>query len=255
MTASMRSVVLSTVTLAQRPDLTDAMWSMVDTWKPFMLEDPIVNAFFGLLPEQFGEYQIVALADSDKVIAKVHSIPFCWSGADDDLPDRGVDGMLIRAFNDHRNRRTPNAVSLLEAHIDPAYRGQGLSSRLLDVAADNALRLGQSDLFGPVRPTGKDAEPRTPMTDYVMRTRSDGLPADNWLRTHVRRGGRIVRVCPASMTISGSLAQWRAWTGLPFDKSGPLEVAGGLVPLSVSVEQNSAVYVEPNVWVHHALTE
>jgi GNAT superfamily N-acetyltransferase len=245
--------VLPTATLAERPDLTDAMWSMPDTWPPFMLEDPIVNAFFGRLPEEFADYQIVGLGPDDAVIAKVHSIPFSWSGDDDDLPDRGVDGVLVRAFVDQRHGRATNAVSLLEAHIDPRYRGQGLSSQLLDIAAANALRLGRTDLFGPVRPTGKELEPRAPMADYVARTRPDGLPTDNWVRTHVRLGGRIVKVCPASMTIPGSLAQWRTWTGLPFDRSGLIEVAGALVPVSVSVEQDHAVYVEPNVWIHHPL--
>jgi hypothetical protein len=71
------------------------------------------------------------------------------------------------------------------------------------------------------------------------------------LRVHVRAGGRIVKVCPASMAIPGSLAQWRSWTGLPFDRSGPVEVPGALTPVQVSVEHDHAVYVEPNVWVRH----
>jgi hypothetical protein len=91
------------------------------------------------------------------------------------------------------------------------------------------------------------------MVDYVARTRDDGLPADPWLRSHVRLGGEIVKVCPASMTIPGSLAQWRSWTGLPLDSSGAIEVPGALVPVHVSIEHDHAVYVEPNVWVRHRL--
>jgi hypothetical protein len=66
-----------------------------------------------------------------------------------------------------------------------------------------------------------------------------------------RLGGRILKVCPASLSIPGSLAQWRDWTGLRFDRSGELEVPGGLVPVQVSVEHDHAAYVEPNVWMHH----
>ena len=33
--------------------------------------------------------------------------------------------------------------------------------------------------------------------------------------------------------------------------SGPVVVPGALVPVHVSPEQDHAVYVEPNVWVHH----
>ena len=91
------------------------------------------------------------------------------------------------------------------------------------------------------------------MADYVARLRPDGLPVDPWLRTHVRLGARIIKVCPVSMTIPGTLAQWREWTGLSFTTSGEVEVAGALSPVHVSVEQDHAVYVEPNVWVHHGL--
>ena len=55
------------------------------------------------------------------------------------------------------------------------------------------------------------------------------------------------------MTIAGTLEQWRGWTGLPLDRSGDIEVPGGLVPLHVDVEAGSAVYVEPNVWMRHRL--
>ena len=55
------------------------------------------------------------------------------------------------------------------------------------------------------------------------------------------------------MTISGTLAGWRDWTGLPFDVSGDLVVPGALVPVHASVEQDHAVYVEPNVWMQHPL--
>jgi hypothetical protein len=53
------------------------------------------------------------------------------------------------------------------------------------------------------------------------------------------------------MTIAGTLAQWRAWTGLPFDTDGPVIVEGALTPVSVSVRHDVAVYVEPNVWIEH----
>ena len=60
-------------------------------------------------------------------------------------------------------------------------------------------------------------------------------------------------VAPTSMTIPGTLEQWREWTGLPFDASGPVHVPGALVPVMCAAEHDVAVYVEPNVWVHHHL--
>jgi hypothetical protein len=79
------------------------------------------------------------------------------------------------------------------------------------------------------------------------------LPFDPWLRVHARAGGRIVKVATASMTFSGSLAQWREWTGLPFNRSGTVVVPGALVPVMASLEHDHAAYVEPNVWMWHQL--
>jgi hypothetical protein len=56
-----------------------------------------------------------------------------------------------------------------------------------------------------------------------------------------------------SMIAPGTVAQWRDWTGLALGASGPIEVDGALAPVHVSVEHDHAVYVEPNVWMHHRL--
>jgi len=243
--------IASIVTLAERPDLVEAMWSMPSTWPTFMLKDPISGLFFHRLPEMFPEHQLLALDEHGAAVGRINSVPFAWAGTDDDLPDRGWDAILERAFTD-RDLGTPGtAVSLIEARVVPLHRGQGLSHELLRAARRNVQKLGLSDLFGPVRPTSKSREPRTPMPDYITRVRADGLPVDPWLRTHVRLGARIVKVCPLSMTVPGTLEQWREWTGLPLAHSGSVEVPGALAPVQVSIEHDHVVYVEPNVWLHH----
>ncbi len=68
-----------------------------------------------------------------------------------------------------------------------------------------------------------------------------------------RLGARIVKVAPCSMVIAGSLAEWRSWTGLAFDRDGEMLLAGALSPVQVSLAQDYAVYVEPNVWMEHRL--
>jgi hypothetical protein len=61
-------------------------------------------------------------------------------------------------------------------------------------------------------------------------------------------------VAPRSTTITGSLADWRSWTGLPFDATGPVSVPEALVPVFCDLDRDVATYVEPNVWVHHRLS-
>jgi hypothetical protein len=124
---------------------------------------------------------------------------------------------------------------------------------MLAALRDNARRLGFTDLYGPLRPTDKHREPLTPFGEYVARRREDGLPYDSWVRTHLRLGARVVKAAPCSMVIAGTLAEWREWTGLSFAENGPTVVPGALSPVHVSLEQNHAVYVEPNLWVRHPL--
>jgi len=135
----------------------------------------------------------------------------------------------------------------------PPYRGRGLSQLMLAAMCDNTRARGFADLYAPLRPTDKHLEPLTPFADYVARLRPDGMPYDSWLRAHVRIGAHIVRIAPFSMVIAGTLAEWTAWTGMAFDKSGPTIVPGALSPVHVSLEQDHAVYVEPNLWLHHRL--
>ncbi|MFC6083810.1 N-acetyltransferase [Sphaerisporangium aureirubrum] len=241
------------VNVADRPDLSDELWTFSGGWPDFMLEDQMGN-MMGALPRHFPRLQLLALAGADQAVAaKAHAVPFPWTGTPDELPERGWDEVLGMGLRAGMYGRETHAVSALEISIRPHLRGTGLSSVMLAALRDAAAKEGYADLFAPVRPNGKPAEPHAAMTEYALRTRPDGLPVDPWLRVHVRAGGRILRVCPASMTIAGSLAQWRDWTGLPFDADGEVVVPGALVPVRVSVRHDHAVYVEPNVWVHHSL--
>jgi hypothetical protein len=147
--------------------------------------------------------------------------------------------------------RAPTALSALEISMLPEARGSGNSLALLGAMKACAKIEGFGAVFAPVRPNQKHLQPRTPMRDYVNTVRADGLPVDAWLRTHLRAGGKFVKIAPYSMTIVGRLADWSLWTGMPFDRSGELVVAGALSPVMVSLEQDCAVYIEPNVWVQH----
>jgi len=137
--------------------------------------------------------------------------------------------------------------------VAPRLQRRGISRLMLAAMRDNARRLGFVDLYAPLRPTEKHPEPLTPFADYAVRRREDGLPYDSWIRAHVLAGARIVKVAPYSMVVSGTIAEWTAWTGLAFGGSGPAIVPGALSPVQVSLEQDYAVYVEPNLWVHHRL--
>lgn len=236
------------VSVADRPDLAGELWTFADGWPPFMLEDP-VGSLLGPISQRYARLQLLLLDDSARCVGKAHAAGFDWDGREESLPARGWDEVLLRAVG----TVTPTAVSALEISVRPELRGQGLSGVLLRALREAVAEMGLTDLFAPVRPSQKASAPLVPMEEYVHQVRADGLPVDPWLRVHVRAGGRIVRVCPLSMTITGSLPEWRSWTGLPFDISGEVVVPGALVPVTVSVPRDLGIYVEPNVWVRHHL--
>jgi GNAT superfamily N-acetyltransferase len=251
---------LVVATFAERPDLLDKVFGpeIQSAVPEFMRHDPIGILYYGAL-RRYLDYGLVAVdpAEPGRPVARAFCVLFAFRDGTpgrDALPDRGWDGIIRWGHEDHLAGRRPNAVSALEIMVAPRLQGRGVSRRMLMAMRDNARRLGFRDLYGPLRPTEKDKEPLTPFAEYAARRRADGLPLDAWVRTHVRAGAEIVKIAPSSMTVSGTIAEWQDWTALPFDKSGLAIVPGALSPVHVSLEQDHAVYVEPNLWVRHPLS-
>ncbi|QDQ11984.1 GNAT family N-acetyltransferase [Streptomyces spectabilis] len=251
---------LDITTLAERPELAGPRWAMDDSWAEFVGHDLVARSHLNRIPDAFPEYVLLATDGQERVVARAFGVPFALrsderGGERGELPGGGWDRVPVRAFADLRYGDEPDTVSAIEVAIDPAHQGRGLSGRMLAAMRDNARARGFAEVVAPVRPNAKHLEPSTPIEEYAHRTRADGLPHDPWLRVHVRVGGVIAKVAPTSMTVSGSLAQWREWTGLPFDADEDclVEVAGALVPVHCAPERGYAVHVEPNVWVRHAL--
>lgn len=240
-------------TLAERPELAASLNRFPpDTWPEFMYHDPVADLHYTAVEQWYSEYTLVATdpRDPQRLVAKAYSTPFSCSG---DLPDDGWDRVVLQAVHDRLFGRTGNLISALEITVRPDARGTGLSAIMLDALRRNTKRLGHDQLVAPVRPNAKHGEPATPMAEYAYRTRQDGLPTDPWLRVHARAGGTIAGIAPYSMTIPGTLTSWRAWTGLPFDTTGPVTVPAALTAVHCDVTADHAVYVEPNVWIRHQL--
>jgi GNAT superfamily N-acetyltransferase len=245
-------------TIAERPNMKSSFTDAdAEPWPAFMSEDPVAPLFYSVNRIVHPEYGLIAYDASapDQAIARAFCAPFAWDGdpALGELPADGWDGVIWRSARDHQAGRKPNLVSALEITVRTDLQGSGLSAKMLAAMRDNVARLGFEHLVAPVRPNRKHLVPDVPIGEYAALVREDGLPQDPWLRVHVRAGGQIVGTCTRAMVIPGTLQEWRSWTGLPFDKSGPVVVPDALVPVQCSVEHDYAVYVEPGVWVHHQL--
>ncbi len=104
-----------------------------------------------------------------------------------------------------------------------------------------------------MRPSLKERYPLAPIERYARWTRPDGQPFDPWIRTHTRRGGEIVAPAPRSMRITGTVAEWEAWTGLDLPDDGEYVFPHGLAPVLVDRGADLGTYWEPNVWIVHAV--
>lgn len=240
--------------VAERPELAPLLggpaWD--GAWPEFMDHDPTAGLYYGDTA-RWRDHILVATIEGT-VVAKGYTIGFEFpTERRPELPSGGWDEVIRWGRRDRDEGLAPTACSALEITIMPAHRGTGLSQLMVEAMCAMARGLGYSDLFAPVRPSAKREQPELPMADYIALHREDGLPVDPWLRVHVRVGGEILSVCPTAMTITGTLAEWRSWTGLPMDRTGPTIVPHALSPVHVDVEHDHAVYVEPNVWVRHRL--
>jgi GNAT superfamily N-acetyltransferase len=214
----------------------------------------IADAYFWRATEVFADLCLVGTAADGTAVADAHAVRFASGDAGrEQLPAGGWEQTVVWAFTDARREVVTDTACALNISVAARVQGQGLARLMLQALREAVSRAGIATLVAPARPAGKAREPGTPMARYAARLREDGLPHDPWLRTHVRVGGQIVGVAPTSWLIAGSLAQWRTWTGLPFDTDGEVEVPGALVPVHASISADHAVYVEPNVWVRHHL--
>lgn len=241
------------VSLAERPDLRGSLGDHnVGVWPAFMLESAVANAHWHHLAEDFADYQLALVDADDAILAGHNSAPLPWDGTDAGLP-AGWDEQMERSVSMLRDGTPPGALGALQIVVAPERQGRGLAAVMISAMRANARTHGLATLIACVRPTWKPRYPLIPIERYASWMRPDGLPFDPWIRLHVRVGGRIVRPSPTSMTISGSVAEWEAWTEMVFPETGDYVVPGACQPVHIDRDADRGVYHDPNVWIVHDL--
>lgn len=241
-------------TYGSRPDLfQQARVLNPSVWPEFMLNDPVADRLWDRLDEDCAVYQSMLYDEAGAVVAVGNALPLAWDGTLDGLPS-GWDDAFERAVAGLDSGRAPDTLCAIQATVAPDRQGQGLSRWVLRAMRFTAARHGLKALIAPVRPTLKSQYPLAPMENYARWTQADGRLFDPWLRTHQALGAELMKVCPASMRITGTLAEWEAWTGMRFPESGVYVVPGALTPVTIDREADRGEYVEPNVWMRHAVT-
>ena len=247
---------LEIFTLRERPDLRPLIFAseLDSVWPEFMRHDPVAQLYFApSILDHYLDYAFAGVAGG-KVVARAFSVPFAFHiDGRAELPDGGWDEVIRWAHDDRMTGRAPNALSALEISLLPEARGGGNSRALLDAMKACAKANGFAEMFAPVRPNQKhlpsaDADARVCRYDGRRQFSRQLLAANPFSRR-----GKTCEDCAIFHDHRRQVAEWSRWTGMSFDRSGEVAIAGALVPVTVSLEHDYAVYVEPNVWVRYAL--
>ena len=235
-------------TVAERPELLEPAWERTrDTMPEYNNHGDVLNAYWGGLTETYPEFQFHVVDDDDAILARARCVPLRWDGTLEGLP-AGIDGAIARAFDEPDGA---NVLCAMVIMIPRDVQSRGLSAVALRAMADIGRAHDMPSLIAPVRPSWKERYPLIPIDRYAGWRREDGLLFDPWLRVHERAGATIIRTEPESLRITGTVAEWEEWVGMPFPADGTYTFPGGLAPVTVAGGNGS--YWEPNVWMHHKL--
>jgi hypothetical protein len=240
-------------TLADRPAWRAVLKQVDAAAYPVFMQHTDFAPLWPLVFAAFPEYQLILVdTHTGRHLAHGNMVPFAWDGTPAGLPQSATE-MVQRALEHRRRGVRPTALGAIQAVVDPACQGGGLSVQMLRGMAHLAATCRVPDLFAPIRPTQKARFPLAPFERYVGWTRPDGLPFDPWQRVHARLGATPAGIVDRWLTVTASTDEWARWTGLVFAETGPYVVPGALVPVEIDAERGSGRYVEPHLWMRYRI--
>jgi hypothetical protein len=225
----------------------EAAGVLSEGWPEFIFHDAGVSPYVERRAAYFADLDFYLL-DQDRLVGGCWAVPVRWDGTVADLPS-GYTSSLARAVDGHEAGVVPDTLVVMAAAIRSGLQGRGLAGVALTGLRSVAASVGLARVIAPVRPTLKSQYPLTPIETFMTWTRPDGSPLDPWVRTHARLGATVLAAAPRSQTITGTVADWEAWTGLALPSSGAYVIPGGLSVLHIDGE--TGTYHEPNIWMRH----
>jgi GNAT superfamily N-acetyltransferase len=222
------------------------------TWPTFLLRDIQQAGSWSYVYEDFLTYQF-AYFDGENLVGIGNSMGINFDEDFDKLPEKGLDWAAEKSKADKAAGLQPNLMVAIQIMLHPDYKNKGLSYMMVNTMKNIAYANGLSNIALPVRPNMKSHHPEMSIDAYINLTTDDGLPFDPWIRVHTKLGAKLIHPCHQSMYVSGSVQDWTDWTGRSFVHSGKYAVEGALMPINIDVDKNFGEYVEPNVWMVHAV--
>lgn len=220
------------------------------TWSPIIQSSQVGYEYWQSLFEYFPDYQLIYENENGEWIGFANTIPLNYNRSLENLPDSGWDWLIAKGHNDYESHLIPNMLGGLQIGVHQNYRGKGYSTIFLQKAKELQKLKRLKSFILPIRPTMKHLHPEIDMKDYIN-WQKEGKIYDPWIRTHLKNGAKIIKVCSEAMRVEGSIEDWENWTEKKFVESGQYAIEGGLSMVDINIEQDMGRYLEPNIWISY----
>lgn len=238
------------VDFAQLTDdqIKDYRRAFTEAFPDVILNSKVVRNAWDKVEAYFPDYQRILLGDQDEIVGFINTVPLHYDKPLKELPDEGWDWLMHQSVYDYEVNKYPNCLAGLQVIVTRKYLGKGISRQL--IAEGKAIKdRNRFDKFViPIRPTLKHLYPAMAMEEY-MDMKEDGKIFDPWIRTHVKSGAKLIKVCSNSMTVRGDIAFWERLMGKKLSASGKYPVPGGLNLVAIDIETDKGEYMEDNIWI------
>ncbi|MCK4258834.1 MAG: amino acid adenylation domain-containing protein, partial [Halanaerobiales bacterium] len=239
-------------TLSQLPEKKDDLDQIHSAaWPEYFIGDKTYLQYWNQIMVEFSKYQVLLLNNKDEVVAVGNVMPIYWDGTVENLPE-GWDSAVEKGFRDAANNVEPNTLLVLAGVVGEKYQNQGLGTLIIKAFKTIAHGFNLDQVLIPVRPTGKAQHPEMTFEKWCKEKRSDGLSKDNWIRIHERLGGKVLGIATESQYISGTVEEWKEWTGMKFSQSGEYFTKDSLQSIKIDLSRGIGEYYDPCIWVEHS---
>lgn len=213
-------------------------------------ESAVIKTNWPLLEKYFPEYQFFLISNEGDLIGFMNTVPFHFNKSEAELPEDGWDWMLSNGIEVFQNKQLPNFLGGLQVIVRSKYQNLGYSKIILKHAKQFLKTSALTKLLIPIRPTKKHEFPKMSMFDYLDLKQQNEV-YDPWIRTNLKSGAQIIKICEKSMTIKGDVEFWENLFNKRIETSGNYLLQGALSPISINVDKNFGQYIEPNIWIKY----
>lgn len=206
----------------------------------------------------FPEGQLLIKNSNGELCASLSMNRIDWNGNVDTLPSWD-DVAGNPTTYEHTCIPTGNTLILMSMNVNPKHQGEGYARSLIAEAKQLGQKLGVKYIIGSFRPNeygkhklslGKKA---ITFKKYCELVRTDGLPVDAWLRNLARNGMKHLKVDKKAMVVSVPLEEFEQYKN-NYNLGKWVEIepngweCGEVGTWHVDVKNNTAVYIESNMW-------